>query len=116
LANQNDDRRQSIRRSVDDCSQCDIWNFKFIQSDKEIAEHKAEVKGALEIVHQRISASVPWKVFLLIVMIYLGISVYNNLAIKNLSREMADRQARVETKIENIQKNIEEIKREVKSQ
>jgi hypothetical protein len=104
-----EERRQSIRRVSDDCAQCEIWKIKIKDFEKSFEIYKERNDKAIEHMHERISQRLSWKVFGLVITLYLGLAVFNAFTIKSLAVDVGKVQVNVEAtreKINDLQRSM----------
>lgn len=104
------DRRKTIRRISDNCTQCSIWTLKIADIEKKVENQQTAIGDAITTLNNRIDKNLPWRVFLLIVGLYLGLAAYNALAIKDLSIETG----KLATKIDAINEKMIDVKQQLK--
>lgn len=109
-----DDRRAEIRRKAprrvsDDCSQCDIYAYQIGAACERTATLERKHDSEIEIIHRRIDKTLPWRVFLVVVGLYLCLAAYNAVAINKLAVNMA----RVETRVGSMEQTVTKIERSI---
>jgi cell division protein FtsB len=104
-----EERRQRVRRISDDCTQCEIYKIKIKDFEKAFEMYKERNDKVIEHMHDRISQRLSWKVFGLVITLYLGLAVFNAFTIKSLAVDVGKVQVSVEAtreKVNDLQRNM----------